>query len=99
MPITPTSTPRERFMADGKNVSGHQAIVDGAYFSRAADAVMLEYSRKLANEVDGSTAAIAGLKLKGAQEFLDLFKSFSEQPKPPAPMKRSDNLTPTDQRR
>lgn len=97
--LTATATPRERFLADAPAVRYHRSMVDGDAFCESADAVMLEYLRKLARDAEPANAAVVGLKQQGAQEFLDLFKSFTEPPKaPPAPLP-SGNLKPTDTRK
>lgn len=97
-PITVFSTPRERFLAKLPSFKGHRSFVDSDLFIASMDAVKLEYARRLSNNTDLSNAAANGLKLKGAQEFCDLFMTFTEEPSAAPKPPESDNLKSLEQR-
>lgn len=72
-------------------------MVDSREFERACDFSLLEYQRQVMDGArDGNSAAAAALKIRGALEFLHVFRTLSEQPPPPRPTTVDDNLQPTD---
>lgn len=76
-------TPKARFRESGNNVSEHRALIESKPFTRAADFALLEYQAQLGMIVSQNPqeAAFAGLKMTGAQEFLQTFRTLSEQPR------------------
>lgn len=89
-------TPKARFMQSQDNISKHRKLVDTREFERGCDFALLEYQRQVTNDArDGNTAAAAALKIRGALEFLHVFRTLSEQPLRASPVIVSDNLQPT----
>ncbi len=95
--ITPSSTPKQRYLAANK--PSHRKLVDQDAFDAAADAVLLEYNRKLCEDTDSSNAAMVGLKMQGAHEFLKEFRTFAEDAPPRPQPQRTDNLRPVTERK
>lgn len=58
-------------------------MVQTSVFERSLDYALLEYQSLVAVQVseNPSNAAFAGLKLTGAQEFVQTLKLLSEQPR------------------
>lgn len=76
-------TPKTRFRESANNISEHRAMVETRPFQRACDFALLEYQAYLASWVaeNPQSAAFAGLKLTGAQEFLTTMRALSESPR------------------
>jgi len=91
-PITNPS-PRIRFQESGDNISKHRDLVDNAAFQRGCDFAMLEYAKTMALEsVDGNTAVATAMRLRGAHEFLQIFRNLSEKSQPPKETPAMANL-------
>ena len=88
-------SPKTRFGLSDQNISKHRAMVDQPEFQRACDFAMLHFAQGLSVTnltEEERTMGAAGLKLRGAHEFLNIFKNLSEKPELPKPMPRTDNL-------
>ena len=88
-------TPKSRFIESSQNISSHRKLVDDPAFQRSLDYAMLEFANTLARtsiEPQDISLGAAGLKLRGAQEFLHIFRNLSEQPKDLPKIARLDNL-------
>lgn len=82
--------PKARFQLSNENVAKHRDMVDNRAFERGADFAMLEYQAELAQKENNPT--VLGLKLVGAQEFLQTFRLLSETAKLTPPIRANDNL-------
>lgn len=93
MPPTPilNPSPKQRFMQSGTRVSDHRNMVSSDTFERSADAALLQYAGVLANATNPNEAMVNGLKLQGAQEFLQTFRLLAETFRAPTATV-SDNL-------
>lgn len=71
-------TPRFDFLADKRKLIAHQELVVSPVFKEAAMAALLEYqfTLKAALLADG---ALIALKLKGAEDFLNIFLNLAEE--------------------
>lgn len=79
------ATPKARFLESGDNITKHRKMVDSGEFQRACDFAMLQYTGGISGEItDGTTAMAVGLKLLGAQQFLQVLRNLSEAPKAPS---------------
>lgn len=67
-------------------------MVDSTAFTRACDFAMLQFQQTAtANITNGEGAGSAGLRLQGAQQFLDILRNLSET-STPAVRRPDDNL-------
>lgn len=89
-------TPRDRFRSEKKWVEQHHDLLQRPELERAMDYVMLEHSRLLGQNAKADNAA-TGLKLQGAIEFCNLFRTFTETRPAFQSVQDIDNLRPTDQ--
>jgi len=81
------TTPKFRFIESGNNVTQHRKMVDQPEFQRACDFAMLSFSLAVSQTPitqEELSLGAAGLKLRGAQDFLSIFRNLSEQPKVPS---------------
>jgi len=80
-------TPKQRFCESVDNTNKHRDLVDSKEFQRGCDFAMLEMARDLSDKSNDANASIpAALMLRGAHEFLKIFRSLSEKPiDPPVP--------------
>jgi len=78
VPFNPT--PKQRFQALGNKAMGdHRQMVDSSAFNIAVDMALLQYQREsTATIVDGNGAGSVGLRLQGAQEFINVLRNLSE---------------------
>lgn len=83
-------SPKTRFQQSTDSISKHRAMVDTREFSRAADFAMLQYQRELS--IKESNPAVLGMKLVGAQEFLNTMTMLAETIELKPLPKTSDNL-------
>lgn len=70
-------------------------MVDSVTFQRAIDFAMLQFAYAISQAPilpEEISLGAAGLKLRGAQDFLSILRNLSEQSKAPAPIVRLDNL-------
>ncbi len=73
-------TPKARFLQSSDNAQKHRDLVDSVPFQRGCDFTMLEMAKELANASNDSGSAIpAALMLRGAHEFLKIFRNLSEK--------------------
>lgn len=73
-------TPKARFLLSNDNISKHRIMVDSNEFQRACDFAMLQYQTQLMGAVtDGNGAAQVGIKLRGAHEFMQIFRLLSDR--------------------
>ena len=82
MNLNPVSnpTPKARFQESADSISKHRDLVDSTTFQRASDYAMLEYAKIMALEsVDGNTAVATAMRLRGAHEYLQIFRNLSEK--------------------
>lgn len=74
-------TPKQRFCEVPDYISKHRDLVDSATFQRACDFAMLEMTRQLSDTADSVNSSVpAALMLRGAHEFLKVFRDLSEKP-------------------
>jgi len=67
-------------------------MVDSEAFSRAIDAALLQYQQEATSNItDGNGAGSAGLRIRGAIEFVRVLKNLSETPAAPT-IRPDDNL-------
>ena len=88
-------TAKARFLESNDNISTHRKLIDSKEFQRAADFAMLSFSHAVSQApVDPQEMSLgaAGLKLRGAHEFLSIFRNLSEAPQKPDRIVRMDNL-------
>lgn len=73
-------SPKQRFQKSSDGVSNHRVLVDSIVFEKGCDYAMLEMAKELANASNDSGSAIpAALMLRGAHEFLKIFRNLSEK--------------------
>lgn len=93
-PVTnPTS--KARFLESSDNISKHRDLVDSTTFQRACDFAMLQFSMAVATTpmtAEDVSIGAAGLKLRGAHDFLSIFRNLSEAPQKPSPIVRLGEL-------
>lgn len=71
-----------QFMKDSKRISAHRNIMQMDQTQDSINMALLEYQRLLlVNAADANAAAAAGLKLKGALEFVDIMMKLGEAPR------------------
>lgn len=86
-------SPSARFRESGNNIGRHRDMVVSHEFQRAADFGMLEYAAQLTLATkDANEAMAAGLKLRGAYEFLQIMRNLGESPRMAPPRVITDNL-------
>lgn len=79
-------SPKYRFMQNSRAVSQHRDMVATTVFQHSTDFALLHYQTALAQGVKGpDDATLAGLKLRGAHEFLEVLTLLGETPRMPAP--------------
>ena len=90
-------SPKLRFQTSADSVSKHQDMVDSTTFQRACDFAMLEYGRILHEQAtDANNSIHVALRLRGAHEFLNIFRNLSEkaaQPPTPPPVRNLNHNT------
>jgi hypothetical protein len=86
-------SPKLQFMSDPKRVSAHRNTMQMPQIQDSINMALLNYQRELFARVnDANGSAAAGLKLKGALEFVDEFLRLAEAPKPHADSPKSAQL-------
>ena len=76
-------TPKERFCEAADSVTKHRDLVDSVEFQRGCDFAMLEMTRLLSDQVNTANESIpAALMIRGAHEFVKVFRNLSEKPSP-----------------
>jgi len=74
-------SPKERFLQSSDQTNKHRDLVDSETFQRGCDFAMLEMTRLLSDQVNNANESIpAALMLRGAHEFLKVFRNLSEKP-------------------
>lgn len=92
VPFNPNKTPKQRFTEMSQWVGEHRTMVDSVAFTRACDFAMLQFQKSVtASITSGEGAGAAGLKMQGAQQFLDILKTLSETSAPTS-VRPDDNL-------
>jgi hypothetical protein len=79
--VVKNPSPKARFQESVQNVSSHREMVASREFERAADYAMLQYSSKLALNMNNPTFndyATMGVKITGAKEFLQEMRLLAE---------------------
>lgn len=73
-------SPKTRFRENPQSITEHRAILEGRSFQKSLDYALLEYQAQLGLTVseNPNMASVAGLKVTGALEFLQTFKTLSE---------------------
>jgi hypothetical protein len=80
------ASPKYRFMQNSRAVSQHRDMIASTVFQHATDFALLQYQTILAQNTKGpDDATLAGLKLRGAHEFLETLTMMAETPRMPAP--------------
>lgn len=90
-PVT-NPTPKARFMESNDSCSKHRTMIDSNEFQRAADFAMLEYQARIATQTEPQAAAVMGLKVMGALEFLQTLRNLAEPAQRVIPLRPQDNL-------
>ncbi len=73
-------TPKQRFLENGISINEHRELVDSGAFQRGCDYAMLEMARDITEKTNDANASIpAALMLRGAHEFLKIFRNLSEK--------------------
>lgn len=91
-PFNPNKSPKQRFVEMSQWVGEHRQMVDSQAFVRACDMAMLQFQRDItANINSGDGAGAAGLKMQGAQKFLEILRNLSETSTPEV-RRPDDNL-------
>jgi len=88
-------TAKARFLESNENISAHRKLVDSREFQRACDFAMLSFAHAASQAPiapEEMSLGAAGLKLRGAHEFLSIFRNLSEAPQKPPTILRHDNL-------
>lgn len=85
-------TPKTRFQLSNDNITKHRTMIDSREFMRASDFALLEYMNRCRKNETNPT--VLGLKLVGAQEFLDELKLLSEKLELKPLPRVDDNLKP-----
>lgn len=68
-------------MSSGVNVSAHRELCVSKQMQSSINLALLEYQRIMAVDTRDSNGAAANMfKLKGAQEFMDVFLKLAEAP-------------------
>lgn len=91
-PFNPNRTPKQRFQEMSQWIGEHRQMVDSIPFTRAIDYAMLQFQQMVTSNItNGEGAGSAGLRMQGAQQFLDILRNLSEKPVPPV-TRPDDNL-------
>lgn len=73
--INPTA--KAQFIADPKRVSSHNSMVQIPQMRDSLNMALLEYQRiMIGNLTDANAGAAVSFKLKGAEEFINIFLSL-----------------------
>lgn len=85
--------PREEFLRNKDNITGHHILVENEVLRRSLSVAMLEYQRRQSRlaSADLGGCAACHLRCQGMQEFVDLFYNLAETPTSVA-RTESDNL-------
>lgn len=80
-PFNPNQSPKQRFTSVAKWIGDHRLLVDSESFTRAIDMALLQYQQQATENItDGNGAGSAGLRIRGAIEFVRVLKNLSENP-------------------
>ena len=80
----PNPTPKQQLLSDKKRVTAHLDLMERPQFQDSINTALLQYSLSVnANVTDANSAAMAGMKLKGAQEFVDILFRLAFNPAEP----------------
>jgi hypothetical protein len=82
-PIT-NPTPKQEFLESAAACKAHRELMQNPALRRSFNAALLHHQRRLTSavEIDGNAAAAYFLKIKGAQEFLDILINLAEPATP-----------------
>jgi hypothetical protein len=73
-----------QFMKSAKRVGDHRNIMQMGQFQDSVNMALLEYQRMVFRDAnDGNSSAAAGMKVKGALEFVDTLFKLGEMPQQP----------------
>lgn len=88
-----TASPRREFQQSGVRIGAHRALVKSDQFDESSRFAMLQYVAELSvsTSTNPNLATVNGMKMAGAHEFLQVFKTLAEQPLP-TPVEIKDNL-------
>jgi hypothetical protein len=93
-PVT-NPTAKARFLESSDSISKHRDLVDSGSFQRACDFAMLQFSMAVCTaelKEEEKQIGAAGLKLRGAHDFLSILRNLSEAPQKPSPIVRLGEL-------
>lgn len=76
----PATAPKSRFQESGNHVAAHKRMIETGAFELSADMAMLQLQQELMHD-DKITPSEGYWKLKGAEQFLDIFKRLADKPK------------------
>ena len=78
-PLNPT--PKQQFAASKRRISDHLELMASPQFQDSINMALLQYTTvATANVSDANGAALAGMKIKGAQEFVDVLCKLALMP-------------------
>jgi hypothetical protein len=91
-PYNPNKTPKQRFVEMSQWIGEHRQMVDSVAFTRGCDFAMLQFQADVTSNItDGTGAGSAGLRMQGAQQFLQILRTLSET-STPSIRRPDDNL-------
>jgi len=79
--VVKNPSPKSRFQETPNHVQHHRDMIASAAFERAADYAMLQYSSRLALQMNNPTFndyATMGVKITGAKEYLQELRMLAE---------------------
>jgi hypothetical protein len=79
--VVKNPSPKSRFQETANHVERHRNLIASPEFERAADYAMLQYSSRLALNMNNPTFndyATMGVKITGAKEFLQEMRLLAE---------------------
>lgn len=88
-------SPKARFLANKTAVQAHNSFTKNEHFQQSLDFTLLEYQARLAKqsqEGNFNSHAASDLKMRGAMEFIQVFKELGFEIMQPTIVDR-DNLT------
>lgn len=88
-------SPKERFLQDGSAVHAHHNVVDSSATVASLDFAMLQLVERYSRD-NGPTAVLNFHRLQGAKDFISIWLTLGDQPKPGEDRPRSDQLIDPD---
>lgn len=87
-------SPKGRFVTGPALVTAHRKLWEDPQLQMSLDFAMLQYQASLTENMptDTVSAASVGLRMKGAMEFLTVFRLLAETPNLPAKADNRSNL-------